>query len=60
MQRPISLRGLWKDCRGQDAMEYALASGIVAIGCMVAMEVWCGLLNTVFFRLGSIVVEAIR
>ena len=53
-QRVIQLR-IWKDSRGQDLVEYALAAGMVAVAAVAAMPALSGVVNNVFNKIGSIV-----
>ena len=46
---------LWKDTRGQDLVEYALAAGLVAVAAVACMPGLSGTVNNVFTKIGSIV-----
>jgi pilus assembly protein Flp/PilA len=50
-----SLRKLWKDCRGQDLVEYSLAAGMVAVAAVAAMPGLSATVNNVFSKIGSII-----
>jgi pilus assembly protein Flp/PilA len=50
---------LWKDTRGQDLVEYALAAGMVALAAVAAMPQLTGVINNVFTRIGSLVNSSI-
>jgi len=45
----------WKDSRGQDLVEYALAAGMVAVAAVAAMPSLTTVVNNVFSQIGSIV-----
>lgn len=45
----------WKDERGQDLVEYALAAGLVAVAAVACMPGLSGTVNTVFNKIGSII-----
>jgi pilus assembly protein Flp/PilA len=46
---------VWKDTRGQDLVEYALAAGLVAVAAVACMPGLSGTVNTVFNKIGSII-----
>ena len=46
---------IWKDTRGQDLVEYALAAGLVAVAAVAAMPQLSTTVNNVFQKIGSIV-----
>jgi pilus assembly protein Flp/PilA len=46
---------LWKDTRGQDLVEYALAAGMVALAAVAAMPQLTGVINNVFSAIGSLI-----
>jgi pilus assembly protein Flp/PilA len=46
---------LWSDTRGQDLVEYALATGLVAVAAVACLPGLSGTVNTVFSKIGSIV-----
>ena len=48
----------WKDTRGQDLVEYALAAGMVALAAVAAMPQLTGVINNVFSRIGLLVNSA--
>jgi pilus assembly protein Flp/PilA len=45
----------WKDTRGQDLVEYALAAGLVAVAAVACMPGLSGAVNQVFSKIGSII-----
>ena len=52
--RVLNLR-FWKDTRGQDLVEYALAAGLVAVAAVACMPGLSGTVNNVFTKIGSII-----
>jgi pilus assembly protein Flp/PilA len=46
---------VWRDTRGQDLVEYALAAGMVAVAAVAAMPALSATVNNVFSKIGSIV-----
>jgi pilus assembly protein Flp/PilA len=46
---------VWKDCHGQDLVEYALAAGMVAVAAVAAMPGLSATVNNVFSKIGSII-----
>ena len=46
---------IWKDCHGQDLVEYALAAGMVAVAAVAAMPSLSATVNNVFTKIGSII-----
>ena len=46
---------VWKDTRGQDLVEYALAAGLVAVAAVACMPTLSGTISTVFTKIGSII-----
>ena len=46
---------IWKDCKGQDLVEYALAAGMVAVAAVAAMPALSSTVNTVFTKISSII-----
>jgi pilus assembly protein Flp/PilA len=53
------LNRIWKDTRGQDLVEYALAAGMVALAAVAAMPQLTGTINNVFSAIGSLINSAI-
>ena len=51
---------IWKDSSGQDMLEYALASGIIAVGGVAAIPVYCSAINMVFSKISETIVNSIR
>jgi len=49
----------WKDTRGQDLVEYALAAGMVALAAVAAMPQLTGVINNVFSKIGSLINSAV-
>ena len=52
--RILQLR-VWKDTRGQDLVEYALAAGMVAVAAVAAMPSLSTTVNDVFTKIGGII-----
>lgn len=46
---------LWRDVRGQDLVEYALAAGLVAVAAVAAMPALSSTVSNVFAKIGSII-----
>jgi pilus assembly protein Flp/PilA len=46
---------VWKDCQGQDLVEYALAAGMVAVAAVAAMPQLSATVDTVFSKIGNII-----
>ena len=46
---------VWKDCQGQDLVEYALAAGMVAVAAVAAMPELSATVNNVFSKIGTII-----
>jgi len=46
---------IWKDKKGQDLVEYALAAGMVAVAAVAAMPALSTTVSTVFSKIGSII-----
>jgi pilus assembly protein Flp/PilA len=54
--KELALRAqIWKDTRGQDLVEYALAAGLVAVAAVACMPGLSGAVNQVFSKIGSII-----
>ena len=53
-------RRLWKDIRGQDLVEYALAAGMVAVAAVAAMPALSATVNNVFNKIASIVEAQVK
>jgi len=53
-QRIIRLE-FWKDCQGQELVEYALLAGMVAVAAVAAMPALSATVNNVFTKIGSII-----
>jgi pilus assembly protein Flp/PilA len=48
----------WRDTRGQDLVEYALAAGMVAMAAVASMPTLSNTISTVFTKIGSVIVNA--
>jgi len=46
---------IWKDNKGQDLVEYALAAGLVAVAAVAAMPALSTTVNNVFNKIASII-----
>jgi pilus assembly protein Flp/PilA len=46
---------VWKDTKGQDLVEYALAAGMVAVAAVAAMPALSGTVSNVFTKIGNII-----
>ncbi len=46
---------VWKDCQGQDLVEYALAAGMVAVAAVAAMPQLSATVDTVFTKISTII-----
>jgi pilus assembly protein Flp/PilA len=51
---------LWRDIRGQDLVEYALAAGMVAVAAVAAMPALSATVNNVFNKIASIVEAQVK
>ncbi len=49
--------GAWKDCNGQDLVEYALATGMVAVIAVAATPVLNKTVRNVFSRLSTVLIS---
>jgi pilus assembly protein Flp/PilA len=56
----LCIRNFWKDTRGQDLVEYALAAGMVAVAAVAAMPSLTSVVSNVFTRIGSIVANTVN
>jgi len=52
--------GFWKDTRGQDLVEYALAAGMVAVAAVAVMPTLSTVVSNVFSKIGSIISSSIN
>lgn len=54
----------WKrfltDSQGQDLVEYALATGLVAVAAVAAMPTLSTTISTVFAKIGSIIASSVN
>jgi pilus assembly protein Flp/PilA len=55
----LFIRRFWKDTKGQDLVEYALAAGMVALAAVAAMPQLSGTINNVFSKIGSLINSAV-
>jgi pilus assembly protein Flp/PilA len=55
----LALR-VWKDTRGQDLVEYALAAGLFAVAADACMPGLSGTVNQVFTKIGSIINSSVQ
>jgi pilus assembly protein Flp/PilA len=55
----LALR-VWRDTRGQDLVEYALAAGLVAVAAVACMPGLSGTVNNVFTKIGSIINSSVQ
>ena len=46
---------IWKDTKGQDLVEYALAAGMVAVAAVAGMPALSGTVSNVFTKIGNII-----
>jgi pilus assembly protein Flp/PilA len=51
---------VWKDCQGQDLVEYALAAGMVAVAAVAAMPQLSATVDTVFTKIGAIITNNVK
>jgi len=51
---------VWKDCAGQDLVEYALTAGMVAVAAVAAMPALSATVNNVFSKIGSLISSAVQ
>jgi pilus assembly protein Flp/PilA len=51
---------LWRDSRGQDLVEYALAAGLVAVAAVGAMPALTATVSNVFTKIGSIIESTVQ
>ncbi len=49
--------GVWKDCNGQDLVEYALAVGMVAVIAVAAAPVLPETVRSVFNKLSTVLIS---
>jgi pilus assembly protein Flp/PilA len=55
MIKRILKADFWRDCQGQDLVEYALMAGMVAVAAVAAMPALSTTVNNVFTKIGSII-----
>ena len=55
MLNRIRNANFWKDCQGQDLVEYALMAGMVAVAAVAAMPALTSTMQNVFTKIGSII-----
>ncbi|MBV9742523.1 MAG: Flp family type IVb pilin [Acidobacteriia bacterium] len=51
---------LWKETKGQDLVEYALAAGMVALAAVATMPHLTAVINNVFSSIGSLINSAVQ
>ncbi len=56
----LKTRNIWKDCQGQDLVEYALAAGMVAVAAVAAMPAMTTTISNVFTKIGSIITANVK
>jgi len=49
---------VWKDCHGQDLIEYALMAGFVAVAAGAIMPNVADSISTIFSKIGSVMTNA--
>jgi pilus assembly protein Flp/PilA len=49
-----SIRNLWRETRGQDLVEYALAAGMVAVAAVASMPPLSAMMTNVFNAIGGL------
>jgi pilus assembly protein Flp/PilA len=54
LTRVVKLQ-IWKETKGQDLVEYALAAGMVAVAAVAAMPALSGTVSNVFTKIGNII-----
>lgn len=54
-----SIRNFWRDTRGQDLVEYALAAGMVAVAAVASMPPLSAVVSKVFNAIGGIVQNSV-
>jgi pilus assembly protein Flp/PilA len=50
----------WKDAHGQDLVEYALATGLVAVAAVAALPALSTTVSNVFAKIGSIISSSVN
>ncbi len=51
----VRFRRLWKDTRGQDMVEYAIAAGMMAVCAVAVMPTLPPTLQSTFSKIGSLI-----
>ena len=51
----MKLQSFWRDERGQDLVEYALAAGMVAVAAVAVMPTLSSVVSNVFSKIGSLI-----
>ena len=51
---------VWKDTRGQDLVEYALAAGLVAVAAVACMPGLSATVNNVFTKIASSIDSSVQ
>ena len=54
------IKRLWRDTRGQDLVEYALAAGMVAVAAVAAMPALTSTMSNVFTKIGGIIENTVH
>ena len=55
LQNRILKALIWKNAKGQDLVEYALAAGMVAVAAVACMPALSTTVSNVFTKIGSII-----
>lgn len=55
MFKRILKADFWRDCQGQDLVEYALMAGMVAVAAVAAMPTLSSTVTNVFSKIGSLI-----
>ena len=48
---------LWKDCKGQDMVEYALMAGFITVAVAASFPPMVGGINTIFSKITSLIAQ---
>ena len=55
----LYIRDFWDDTQGQDLVEYALATGMVAVAAVAAVPQLSGTVNNVFSKIASLIDKSV-
>ena len=55
-----SIRRLWRETRGQDLVEYALAAGMVAVAAVASMPPLSAMMTNVFNAIGGLIQNSVQ